>query len=688
MRTYVISLLVMLLIAVPGCKQDDAPKKNATKKAEAAKRAAPVPGAVSDKAEATEEEPAPAKGEVAASARRGPASIDLGDKAKAESAESAPDDTVEFALVTTNDVHGYILPRRTYLSPDQTSPEGYVVELGGVEWLAGYLDIIHRKFGGRVILADGGDMFQGTMISNRFEGATVVEAMNKLKYLAAAVGNHEFDFGPVGEGEDPTKDPFGAIRARAAQAKFPFLAANLIDRSTGKMVEWENVASHFIVEVEGIKVGFVGGTTVTTPSISKPRVGESIDFIPLAPVFRRVAPELRKQGARIIIGVVHAGGSCEEFGDPNDLSTCDPSEELFDLARGLEPGTVDALVGGHTHRVIAHFVNGTPIIEAASNGRMFSFTRLTFSRTLNRVTKVQLQRPVGVCHYFFKPHGDCVFLDKLPGEETEPATFLGEQVKPVKFLDALFTDEQRQVLAEASENLGPVAVANLSKVDPGNQDHPMGMLLTHVLLQHYPEAQIALFNESGLRAGIVAGNITMEDVFQVLPFDSGPAFVKLSGKRLLDLLRVASSGAHGLPVVRGLRLVVDRKKDECIAEDWNQDGKKEDWERNLLVSADTQEGTPIDPSAEYTIITSSYLAMGGSDFSKVLSQKDTWLPEDSRPVRDLVIEWMRANPVNLGGDDDWYTKHGRGPLVKILHPDHEVGSSCGEGTPAAGGYQR
>ena len=68
-----------------------------------------------------------------------------------------------------------------------------------------------------MLLLDGGDLFQGTMASNLTEGAVVIDAMNALGYAAAALGNHEFDFGPAGQRSVALAgdDPFGALKASA-----------------------------------------------------------------------------------------------------------------------------------------------------------------------------------------------------------------------------------------------------------------------------------------------------------------------------------------------------------------------------------------------------------------------------------------------------------------------------------------
>ncbi len=594
----------------------------------------------------------------------------------AQAAPVVEGDLIELVIVATNDVHGYILPRKVSMAIDEEGKVRYPVDIGGVEWFSGYLDILRRQHPDGVLLLDGGDMFQGTMISNESEGATVVAAMNYLGYAAAAVGNHEFDFGPVGEGDEG--DPFGALKAIGPIAEFPLLAANLIDRASGQPIDWEGFAPTTMVEVAGIKIGIVGGPTDTTPTYSKKRVGEGLEFRPLVEIVKEYAPKLRAQGAQVVIGLLHAGGVCEEFDDPDDLSSCDPNEELFQIAQAMEPGTVDLLVGGHTHHIVRHNVNGIPLMESGGTGKLFGMATLSFSKSAGKVVKAEVTKPVGICHYRFKGTDSCIYLDELPGAEKLPATFRGEKVAPREFLDSLLTPGQREMLAQAQEQLGSTALRDLVREDEAD-DPPMGLLITQILLDSFPEADLALFNGSGIRSYLYSGPITQEAVFQVLPFDSTPAFLHLKGRDLRDLLRLTTSGAHGMPVLRGLKLHVDNLRDECIQEDWNRDGTKEKWERNLLVSATLEDGSPLVDEKVYTVVTTSYLAGGGSDLSRILDKlppETVSRPAQTTTTRAMLSEWLRTRRVELGGPNDPYTKHPDGPLIRIDNRDHQPGTKC------------
>jgi 2',3'-cyclic-nucleotide 2'-phosphodiesterase (5'-nucleotidase family) len=131
------------------------------------------------------------------------------------------DGQVTISVVGTTDLHGRI-------DPDDAGH-------GGLAWFGGYLANLRRARaadGGGVVLLDTGDTWQGGITSNLSEGAVVIDAYNALGYTALAVGNHDFEYGAVDRWEDTADtgaDPRGALKARAVQARFPFLAANLID---------------------------------------------------------------------------------------------------------------------------------------------------------------------------------------------------------------------------------------------------------------------------------------------------------------------------------------------------------------------------------------------------------------------------------------------------------------------------
>ena len=157
---------------------------------------------------------------------------------------------VTLSIVGTTDLHGRAFPR-----------DGH----GGLALLGGYLRNLRAARaadGGAVLLLDAGDTFQGGVTSDISEGLLVVDAYNALGYDALAIGNHEFEYGAVDTATGPeANDMRGALKAAAARARFPFLAANVIDIATGRPVTWPNVRPSAIVDAAGLRVGIVGVMT-------------------------------------------------------------------------------------------------------------------------------------------------------------------------------------------------------------------------------------------------------------------------------------------------------------------------------------------------------------------------------------------------------------------------------------------
>jgi 5'-nucleotidase len=253
-------------------------------------------------------------------------------------------------------------PHRTLTIIGTSDLHGHVERL---PLLGGYVGALRAKR--QVLLLDGGDLFQGTIISNRAEGAPVVRAMNALGYVASAVGNHEFDYGQP------------SLQARAKQAQFHFLDANIIDEQTGAPAAWPGMAARMMIDVDGIKVGLTGGTTKHTRTATNPQRLRGLRIEKLEAPIRAQAEALRKQGAEVIVVAVHAGGRCRDLDHPDDLSTCEADSEVFQLAQSLPPGLVDVIVGGHTHQAIAQRVNGIAILQAWLKGEGFGRVDITLS---------------------------------------------------------------------------------------------------------------------------------------------------------------------------------------------------------------------------------------------------------------------------------------------------------------------
>jgi 5'-nucleotidase len=437
-------------------------------------------------------------------------------------AATRPRAPVTLSIVGTNDLHGGILPAN---------------DRGGLAILGGYLRNLRaaRAADGAVLLIDAGDMWQGTMESNLTEGAVVVEAYNQLGYAAATIGNHEFDFGPAGAPatpRSPADDPRGALKARAAEARFPFVAANIIDRATGRPVDWPNVTPSTTVTAAGVTVGIVGLTTRTTfrETIRANTVGLSL--APLAGTIATEAGRLRASGADVVIVTAHAGGRCRAFDDPADLSSCDEASEIVRVARALAPGLVDVIVAGHAHGGMAHEVNGMAVIESFSRGRSFGRVDLVVDPAEGRVLDRRIFPPQDLC--LFAEPGSTRCAEGSGTGVRPPAVYEGAPVEPDAAIEATLAPAIARVAALKAEPLGVVAASVVSI--RGEVESPLGNLFTDAMLAGSGGADLAINNtDGGLRADLPAGPVTYGRLFEVFPFDNQLVRLTLTGR---DLERV------------------------------------------------------------------------------------------------------------------------------------------------------
>lgn len=525
----------------------------------------------------------------------------------------AGDETVVISIVGSNDIHGQFLPAGNR---------------GGVTTLSGYVSALRmaRANDGGVLLVDGGDMWQGTLESNLNEGALMVAAFNALGYAASTIGNHEFDFGPAGPlalPESSTDDPQGNLKARASEASFPLLAANLIDEATGEPVAWDNVQPSTMVDVAGVKIGIIGILTSSTPhtTISANFAGLRID--PLTDAIIREATKLRANGASIVVVAAHAGGRCADYSDPNDLSSCDLSREILRVAGELPAGLVNHIVGGHESFAIAHIVNGVVITAGTSYARNFGRADFTLDRATGEVLDVTVFPPQPLCPWV-EPGTQTCSRDEERRESLAAATYEGFPVVPDPAVAAI-ADQAAAIAAEMkTERLG--ATLKTAFTLDGNPESSLGNLITDIL-QESLDADVSILNVSGgLRANLPAGDLTYGSVFEMFPFDNRVVILELTGG---DLRKVIAKQAHNHLRRAGFSgMSVDVS---C------SDGQ-------LDVTMRLNDGAEVRNDDLVRVAVNDFLATRGDDIlTPVIPDSGFDYVQDPRYMRDVIADWFRRH---------------------------------------------
>ncbi|MBL8954304.1 MAG: bifunctional metallophosphatase/5'-nucleotidase [Myxococcaceae bacterium] len=535
---------------------------------------------------------------------------------------------VQLTVVGTNDIHGWVMA---------IAESG--VRAGGLAAFAAYLDILRRENPGGVLLLDAGDLFQGTLASNLSEGEVVIEAMNALGYDAAAIGNHEFDYGPVGPHvtvHGPEDDVFGVLKARLAQAKFPLLSANIYEHDSKMRPDWLPGDGTLIIERKGVKIGLVGLTTPQTPQTTMPINVASLRFAPLAPEALTAANRLREKGAQVVIAIMHAGGKCGSVSDPNDTSSCDvESAEVFTMLSALPPGTLDAVIAGHVHANIGHFFHGTPVIETSGMGKAFGTIELWVDPATKSVkpalTKLQPVQPI--CETV-DPETQSCDLRALKGKNVQgvAASFHGAPISPDPAVAKLIAPALDRVTELQNKRLGVKVPQALGR--NYEAESALGSFLADSL-RGMEKADVALLNPGGLRADLKAGELTYGAVFEVMPFDNAVATLTLSGEELTRLLKAAYAGRKGVFQVSGLNV----KLSKCVTPE-------------RLKAATLEGGKAIDLTKHYRVVMPDFLARGGDGLAGVLTTID--------PAR---IDLGQNRELNFRDAMVAFWQHNKGPLV-------------------------
>jgi 5'-nucleotidase len=341
-------------------------------------------------------------------------------------APKKPSRFVELQLLGVNDLHGH-------LEPPQPG-------LGGAAWLGAWLDRAAGTHRGRTIRVHAGDMVGASpLISSHFHDEPTIEATNRMAFDVGTLGNHEFDEG-------------GAEALRLVQrARYPYIAANTVTRDGGELI----LPPYEIVERDGVRVGFIGVTTVDTPSFLLSEFARQFRWLDLSDSVNHWVPELRSQGVEAIVVLAHAGA----FHDGPD----EAAGEIVDEAREMDDA-VDAVVAGHTHSRLNLSVDGKLVIQAFSYGVAFDRVRLRVDRRTGDVVEAA-GRVLPTSHAGIEPDPELAELVETYAQRVAP---LGDRVVGhlPQYLDKPALD---QFAADAQRAF---AGADIAVMNPGNTRRP------------------------------------------------------------------------------------------------------------------------------------------------------------------------------------------------------------------------
>lgn len=579
-------------------------------------------------------------------------------------AEDAVSRTVRVTLLGTNDVHGGLEP--TVASTGEP--------VGGMAAWAGYVKALRRgleRQGVRVLVLDGGDQFQGTLLSNYDEGELTYDLFNTVGYDAVVPGNHAYDFGPRGwlldrpsafTGDGPRPGPREALEHVVERARFAVLSANTYLKSS--LVAGAPEGGAAPVTVDGVRCTRAEGQTpvdftrATRPGGYRPHVVKTFDDVRVAVIgldhpetpltttrenvddlcfrdevdtYLEVRRSLEGQ-ADVFVLLAHDGNSATEGGLSNVVRSI--------RQQGGE-NAVHAVIAGHTHAVHRDMVEGVPIVQSGSGGERFGRVDLTWDKQARRLWWDRTRAFAGVKILLNRCDDDAAAFCRASGGRV---TLEGEAVR---------ADEGvTQRLAAARSVLAPVADRPLGEATaPVNKDRigesPLANLITDEL-RAVTDAEVALVNTSGLRTSLPKGELRYEDLYKVLPFNNHAVVVSpMPASTLVALLgrSAKTCGAFPALIPSGVRVDVRRTCPPGAATD-----EAAYLERVTLVNGENAGSGEVlldrGQTANRTlrVATFDFLASGGDGYEDFRAVPVT---EDVGIVREAIFERLSARRPTL-----------------------------------------
>lgn len=387
---------------------------------------------------------------------------------------SAGADSTLLRVLAINDFHG-ALETRVYGWSNRRP-------IGGGAALKATLDSAAARCRCAVLRLDAGDEMQGTLGSNLVFGRSTVDVLNAVGLDAAAVGNHDLDWG------------VDTLRARMREARYVWLAANVFDSATGKRPAW--AMPYRIIERGGLRIAVIGWMTPQTRTIVKADKVAGLFWRRGAAAIADILEAIRAERPDVTILVAHEGAYC-------DSSPC--AGEIVDLARELDSSQVQFIVSGHTHSLVNTVVHGIPIVQARANGTAYGMADLVRRSDGTRAWTVRVE------------------------------TVWADRVTPDSAVDAIVGRYRPE-----AERFGRTVVARLrDSLRMLRGEYPLGNLIADAQRSAMPGTDFALMNNGGIRRELYPGPLTYNDLFELQPFGNSVLRVRLTGAQLKDVIEHA-----------------------------------------------------------------------------------------------------------------------------------------------------
>ncbi|CAG7633251.1 bifunctional metallophosphatase/5'-nucleotidase [Actinacidiphila bryophytorum] len=558
--------------------------------------------------------------------------------------------TFSLRVLGTTDLHGHALNWDYFTNAEYDDAAHNDVGLAKVATLVEQARA--EKGHDRTLLIDAGDIIQGTQLSYyyaRVEPITgdrrgpqhpMALAMNHMKYDAAALGNHEFNYG------------IPLLRAFQEQCDFPLLAANAVDAKTLKPAFPPYLVKE--IKVHGgrpVKVGILG---LTNPGIAvwdKANVQGKMSFPGLVEQAEVYVPKLRALGCDVVICTDHSGlDGSTSYGDAVPYP-----ENASSMVAAQVPG-IDAILVGHTH-----VERPQTLVVNEQTGRTVVLSEPLYWGMRLSVFDIDLA---------FE-HGRWQVTSVTA--EVRNANTVAEDPQVAK----LVRDEHQKVVDYVNQVVGTCTVA-MSAAESTYKDTPIIDFLNLVqsdtvkaALAGTSYASLPVLSEASpfsRTAAIPAGQVSLRDVAGLYVYENTLDAKILTGAQVKDYLEW--SARYYVQTAPDAPLDVTKITNANNTPDYSYDvlsGVSYDIDiaqpAGSRISNLTHDGAPVDPAAQFVLAVNNYRSSGGSNYPHVATAQSVWSNSDE--IRNTIIAWVQAHgtidPSTFGGDQ-WRLTRGGVPL--------------------------
>lgn len=263
-------------------------------------------------------------------------------------------------ILETSDVHGSILPIN-YGNNDYAN-----VGLAKISTLV----TEERNTNKHVMLIDNGDVIQGTPLTYHYAKTStqkinpMIKVLNELRYDAAIIGNHEFNYG------------MELLNDAVVKSDFPWLTCNILNEKDGEPYFGK---PYIVKEFEGVKVAVLGVTTHYIPNWENPTHIVGLCFEDALESTKQWAEKIKMEEKPDLLVVSYHGGfeSHLSTGEPTEVLTGE--NQAYEMCRQIKG--IDVLLTGHQHRTIAQTtVNDVLVVQPGVNGQYLGKVSITFEK--------------------------------------------------------------------------------------------------------------------------------------------------------------------------------------------------------------------------------------------------------------------------------------------------------------------